>query len=64
VPQVHLVGGDDPIVPLLIIENFVALSPKDAPIDVIVLPGFDHDCCWLDAWPDLLARFRSGREPH
>jgi dienelactone hydrolase len=58
IPQVHFVGAADEIVPPAILESYRrALGPK-APLDVIVLPDFTHECCWRDAWPDLLVRAR------
>jgi hypothetical protein len=55
-PQVHFVGGDDRIVPESVVASFVARLPATAPARLITVPGFDHECCWAEHWPDLLAR--------
>ncbi len=56
VPQAHLVGADDRIVPPKVVESFLARLSSDAPARLIVVPGFDHGCCWAGAWPRLLAQ--------
>lgn len=58
VPQVHLLGGRDRISPPTVTQSYAARFPPGAPITVIVLPGFDHDCCWRREWPSLLAQYR------
>ena len=51
-PQLHLVGLQDSNVPLVVTESFTAgLDPEY----VRVYPQFDHNCCWLDTWPAVLA---------
>jgi len=53
-PQVHFAGANDLVVPPIVLYNFFAqLSPAPA-ARIIVLPGFDHECCWAAAWPRLL----------
>jgi hypothetical protein len=52
--QIHLVGADDRNVTPMIVWRF-ARSRPDAEFRVI--PGFDHRCCWIDAWPTLLRSF-------
>lgn len=48
----HYTGGDDEIVPALIVESFA----RRAGGRVEVVPGFDHECCWARDWPKLLER--------
>lgn len=56
VPQVHFVGAEDRVVPPGIVAGFLSRLPADAPARLVTMPGFDHECCWVDAWPGLLAR--------
>lgn len=58
VPQLHLVGARDRIAPPAVAHSYAARFPPGAPVAVIVVPGFDHDCCWRRAWPSLLAQHR------
>jgi hypothetical protein len=48
--QHHYVGGKDRVVP----ERVVARGSID-PGTVIVIPSYDHTCCWEAIWPTLLA---------
>jgi len=25
----------------------------------VIFPGIDHECCWRDVWPEILARLQS-----
>ena len=49
-PQRHFVGAEDPIVPPRLVADF--LGGRD---NLVTIAGFGHDCCWVDAWPGLLA---------
>ena len=53
-PQAHFAGADDKVVPPTIVKSFLARLPKRPAARLILLPGFNHDCCWADAWPRLL----------
>ena len=50
VPQVHLRGVLDPVVPPATTTRYLARMPKAVVID---LPRFDHECCWGPEWLDL-----------
>jgi len=52
---VHFAGKDDKTVPTAIVDHFV--SVKDG--RVIVIPDFDHECCWTRDWTMLLKRIRA-----
>lgn len=56
-PQVHLVGADDGIMPPLIARSYLSALPAGAPARAVVLDGFDHQCCWVEAWPRLRDRY-------
>jgi pimeloyl-ACP methyl ester carboxylesterase len=53
-PQIHLTGSDDPVVPPTVAQSFLQHFAANGAARVIVVPGFDHSCCWADAWPRLL----------
>jgi hypothetical protein len=55
-PQVHFVGSNDDVVPSAVAEAFAGHLPTPNATKVIVEPGFDHECCWAAAWPQLLGR--------
>ncbi len=48
VSQLHLVGAADRVVPAAIVRAAVARQPH---AELRVLPGYDHDCCWVRTWP-------------
>lgn len=59
-PQVqalHLVGADDRLVPPEVAVHFVARHGGRLEL----LPGFDHNCCWLAHWPSILAGLEAGQ---
>jgi hypothetical protein len=54
VSQVHFIGGQDRVMGESVIESYRArFAVGSAPV-VRRLPGFDHHCCWVEQWPDLL----------
>jgi pimeloyl-ACP methyl ester carboxylesterase len=53
-PQVHLAGSRDTVVPAEVVRSFVRRLPAGGPARMIVVPDFDHSCCWAEAWPRLL----------
>ena len=52
VDQLHLLGADDTVVPPSLVVPL--LERWDVPYRV--RDGFGHVCCWIDAWPEILAR--------
>lgn len=48
IPQTHLRGRDDRLVPPASTARFLAQVPRAGVID---LEGVDHQCCWQDVWP-------------
>jgi dienelactone hydrolase len=54
VPQWHFAGSEDRVVPPSLAQGFVARFPPGSGPKFVVEPGFDHHCCWADAWPRLL----------
>ena len=55
IPQRHFAGANDRVVPPAVQQSYAARFPVGARPPVTVLPGYDHQCCWLARWPQLLA---------
>lgn len=53
--QWHFAGSADEVVPVKLTESFVAGMPN---AHLTLEPGFDHRCCWVDAWPGLWSSIR------
>ena len=53
IPQLHLAGATDRQVPPWLAVPVVARQPN---AELVVLPGYNHRCCWEAQWPVLLAR--------
>lgn len=62
IPQLHLIGANDRIMPASIADSYRAHFPAQAPIQLRIMPGFDHHCCWVEHWPALLEYL--GSEPN
>jgi hypothetical protein len=56
VRQIHLAGAGDWQVPPHLIDAYLRRLPDRAQARAVAIPAQDHDCCWVAAWPDLLAR--------
>jgi len=62
-PQWHFIGQKDPVVSRAVLTSFLgAAAGHDRKgtlptPHVESVPGFDHVCCWADAWPPLSRRF-------
>ncbi|ARJ68033.1 hypothetical protein WV31_04980 [Magnetospirillum sp. ME-1] len=50
-PQTHLVGGDDKVVPPLIAEGFIARLGEARCASIIRIPKASHDDGWESVWP-------------
>lgn len=57
-PQTHLAGEDDDVVPPAIIRSYLAALGPGVPADLRVMVGFTHECCWAEAWPGIIAALR------
>jgi hypothetical protein len=53
VPERHLVGSDDRNVPPALLRRH---ARNRANVEVIERPRFDHVCCWVEAWTEILAK--------
>ncbi len=54
IPQIHLVGENDTQVPPLVAAAYARHFPASAQPPIRVMPAFDHDCCWVRHWPEIL----------
>jgi pimeloyl-ACP methyl ester carboxylesterase len=52
VPEFHYIGSDDRVV---LPGELREYARGRAGVEVIEWPGFDHACCWGEAWRDILA---------
>ena len=53
-PQRHFVGGRDEIVSQTVVEAYAARFPVQQRPSVRVIADFDHVCCWVEQWPEIL----------
>jgi pimeloyl-ACP methyl ester carboxylesterase len=54
--QAHLAGSGDTVVP----PSLTARGVRGGNATLTVIEGFDHRCCWADAWPEVLATALAG----
>jgi len=62
-PQLHLAGENDGVVPPDIIKGYVSRSASPDTVRMTVVPGYDHHCCWEESWPALLCRNGASHHP-
>lgn len=66
-PQWHFVGQKDRVVPVSVLTSFLGeasgrhVQSARSPV-IQVAPGFDHWCCWAQAWPEMSRRFAGLQE--
>ncbi|TSA49297.1 MAG: alpha/beta hydrolase [Nitrosomonadales bacterium] len=51
-PQLHLTGAKDKIVPFEVTEAFLNRMTNHSRVIVRTVPQFDHECCWVRDWPE------------
>ena len=54
IPQLHYTGAQDRVVPSAVVRSYLAAAGLPAQDHLVVVPGFDHHCCWAERWPQLL----------
>jgi dienelactone hydrolase len=52
IAQTHYAGGSDRNVPPAVGESFRRGHPEAR---VVIIADFDHECCWIERWPELVA---------
>lgn len=55
-PQLHVSGADDTVIPPWVAEGFVEAQGNSACAATLTLDGVQHNVGWVEAWPDLLTR--------
>ncbi len=55
VPQVHLAGRDDRVVPPDLNRRYLGRVAGDGRAVAVTVDGADHRCCWAARWPALWA---------
>jgi len=58
-PQLHLAGEKDRIVPVVVSHAYLDKAADYGNIQLKTVPGFDHQCCWADIWPQPLCELDS-----
>ncbi|MCB5185899.1 alpha/beta hydrolase [Methylobacillus gramineus] len=56
VPQLHYVGERDNVITPGLTQSYQHRFPRDQQPEIVIIPGFDHYCCWVEAWPRLMAK--------
>ena len=54
IPQLHFVGGKDRVIPQAITEAYMSRFPSGAKPESRFIAGYDHVCCWVETWPELI----------
>lgn len=55
-PQVHFVGRRDGVVAPDVVRSFLVRLNSPATARLVEMDDFDHHCCWVRSWPDLVRR--------
>ena len=63
VPQLHFVGERDRVIDPALAIAFQQRFPARQQPKVVIVPGFDHHCCWVEAWPGWMANPASFGRP-
>lgn len=63
VAQLHMIGGDDDVMPALVARAYAGRLPDGSRARFVELPDFDHDCCWVRDWTRLLRQYPISGEP-
>jgi hypothetical protein len=51
--QLHFVGGKDRNITPELVLDFSRRFPEGMRPIVMIEPGFDHQCCWVNNWHEL-----------
>lgn len=57
VPQLHLVGDQDAVVPMALTEQFVTGIVAAKKPEISLVQGNSHACCWVEQWPVIWRRW-------
>lgn len=62
IEQLHLVGANDKVIPASISRSFLQHSANTGKHRLRIIEGFDHHCCWVEQWPDLMMPVTPGKQ--
>ncbi|MCB5188862.1 alpha/beta hydrolase [Methylobacillus caricis] len=54
VPQLHYAGEHDNVIGPVLTKSYQNRFPREKLPEIVIIPGFDHYCCWIEAWPRLM----------
>ena len=54
IPQIHWRGENDTIVPVEAQRGYLNGLAANAVVEVKIIKGVDHSCCWSENWPRML----------
>jgi pimeloyl-ACP methyl ester carboxylesterase len=55
-PQIHFAGARDDVVGPDVVRAYLARMRDTSRARLVTIDDFDHECCWVDAWPKLVQR--------
>jgi len=53
IPQTHYIGSEDRVISMANLRAYADRFPADSVLRVVVVPDFDHHCCWSEQWPQM-----------
>jgi hypothetical protein len=53
IPQTHYVGGKDQVIGEYVARSYASHFPSKLTPSIVIIPEYDHHCCWLEKWPVL-----------
>lgn len=62
IPQLHLVGADDKIVPPAVAQSYMTALGPAATAELVLVSDHNHGCCWRKSWPELVKRLDAGTD--
>ena len=62
IKQLHFVGGRDEVSPGAVLDRFLNGLKYPELARVVVINDFEHQCCWVEEWPDLLKMVHSDNQ--
>lgn len=63
-PQYHFTGQQDMVVGTDVARSYFRRLPPLNNSTVQEIPGFNHTCCWVSAWPGLFEHARQALDRH
>lgn len=52
-PQLHFVGSKDQVIEPAVVRSYAARFRQERQPKIVVMPDFDHVCCWVEQWQEL-----------